>query len=338
MHPTQLTGLDLNLLLVADTLFETLSVTETATAVNLSQPAVSRALGRLREQLGDPLLIRERRSMVLTPFAQRLKPRLRSALHQLERAVAELDPFDPAVATGTVTIACADYADVAFVPGAVRRLAVVAPGVELTTLPYCEPFEEVLETNEADVVIGPRRSEKSWIRAHPLFRSRWVCVAATGHPYGAAPTLDAFCAADHLMVSPRGRGDGPVDLQLEHLGRTRRVRVRVPQFAGALTAVAQSNLLLVVPEVLARAAINVLPIRAHPLPFEMPTDDVFLCWHAARDDEERLAWLRETVVEVVQAQLGRPSGYPEDRAGSLSHRNLSKAIELLPTAHATSTE
>lgn len=299
MRPENLRSLDLNLLTVADALLETRNVTEAARIVHLSQPAVSRALGRLRQCLGDPLLIRERRGMRLTPHAQRLRPRLRSALLQLERTLLQAEVFDPTTARGWLTLASADYASVAFMPGALRRLATEAPAVELVLVPHVEPFEALLESDECDFVVGPRASDKSWIESRQLFESGWSCVARPDHPWLADGSLDGYCAGQHVMVSPMGQGTGPVDDALQRLDRRRHIVARVPDFAGALAIAAQTDLLLSVPERLAAAATSVSALGCATLPFGVSSSRVFLSWHAAHNDDVRARWARGLVTDVV---------------------------------------
>ena len=310
MRPEHLPSLDLNLLTIADALLETRSVTETARIVHLSQPAVSRALGRLRHQLGDELLVREGRTMVPTPYAQRLRPRLRSALLQLERTLMHSKPFDPKSASGTLTLATSDYASVAFMAGALERMSTEAPGVSLVIVPYVEPFEPLLEAGECDMVIGPRPSDKSWIVSETLFTTGWCCVTREGHPWLADPSLDGFCEARHLMVSPMGQGAGPVDVALKKLGRRRSVVARVPEFAGALALAAQSDLLLAVSARLASAAMEFARLCQAPLPFEMPTSEIFISWHAARRLEARASWARTVVADVVDNYPGHGQSPP----------------------------
>lgn len=311
MRPTQLSGLDLNLLVVADALLESRSVTSTAAAVHLSQPAVSRALGRLRVQLGNELLVRDGRQMVLTPFAKELRPRLRSALMTLQRTVFAEDRFVPALATGTMAIASQDYAAFSFLPDALRRFTADAPDLEIALVPYREPFEAALESSEVDVAVGPRASDKSWIRSELLFVSPWVCVGGKAHRFFRKPSIDAFCAAAHVLVSPSGQGAGPVDGALARMGRARHVRLRVSDFAAALAICAQSDLLCAVPDALATSACRVLPLRARPLPVPLEPSRVHLSWHVSRTGEARHAWMREQM-----GRLARDGSSSRARRGS----------------------
>ncbi len=292
-------SVDLNLLTVADALLETASVTETADLVNLSQPAVSRALSRLRSQLGDPLLVREGRHMVPTPYAESLRPRLRHALLELQRTLGETDRFDPKEASTTLTVAASDFASIAFLPRALGRLVEEAPRVRLVMLPEAEPFEPLLESGECDLAAGPYPSNKSWIESAQLFRSGWSCVSRPGHPWLDEPGLDAYCAARHVMVSPSGQGLGPADFALRELKRSRHIVVRIHDFVGALAVAAQSDLLLTLPTRLAEAARPLMHIDWAPVPFPMPDAEVTMSWHAARTDDPRLRWLRELVRYAV---------------------------------------
>lgn len=322
-----LSSVDLNLLRIADVLLERRSITETAKAVGLSQPALSHALSRLREQLRDPLLVRERRAMVLTPFAQRLRPRLRSALGELDRALRDSEPFEPRTATGILRVACADYAEVAFIPAALRWLDVEAPLLDLMTAPYVEPFEVALERGDVDLVVGPRPSDKSWIGSTKLFSSGWVSVGRRGHPWFRRPTLDAFCRAGHVMVSSEAQqGVGPADAALALMNRRRRVRMRVPQFAGALTIAAQTDLLFTTPQELGTAAARILPLEIAKVPFAMPSDEAFMSWHEARSAEPRLLWIRDAVARIVA------SSSKGARRGATSEERLAPSATPAPRA------
>ena len=304
MRPTQLRRLDMNLLVVADALLETCSVTETAELVGLSQPAVSRALGRLRDELGDPLLVRDGRGLVPTPFASSLRPRLRASLLELERTLAHDGAFDPAAERGTFSLASADFAAFSFLPVALSRLAEKAPGARLVMSPYREPFEALLEAGEVDVVVGHRPSQKAWVRSVELFASPWVLVARRGHALLRAPTLERVCRAAHVLVSPEGQGPGPVDVALEALGHTRHVALRVPDFAGALAVVAQSRTVTVVPKVLAEGARRVLSLAAAKLPFEVPAARVFVSYHTAREADPRHRFFRDEL-RGVEREVAR---------------------------------
>jgi DNA-binding transcriptional LysR family regulator len=299
MRKVDISAINLNLLTIADSLFETCNVSETAERVHLSQPAVSRALGRLREQLDDQLLVREGRNMVLTPYAKKLGPALRKALLELSRALQQEQTFDAREARGRLTIASADFAALVFFPLAIESLAQRAPHLELVMVPYVEPFEALLESNRCDLTMGPRPSTKSWIISEPLFETGWACVARRGHPWLSSPTLDGFCQARHLMVSPSGQGGGPVDAVLGQLGRSRQVVARVPEFVAAITIVAQSELLMAVPAMLAQKACEVLPLVSAELPFSLPSGRIFISWHDARTNEPRSSWLRQLVAKMA---------------------------------------
>jgi DNA-binding transcriptional LysR family regulator len=299
MRPEKLCEVDLNLLTVADALLETASVTETAAIVHLSQPAVSRALGRLRAQLDDPLLVRVGHRMVRTPFADQLKPKLRHVLLELERTLVQEKRFDPSTESGTLTVATSDYATLAFLPRVLEQFQQEAPGIQIVVLPYVQPFETRLESGECDLVTGHELSSKTWIDSEPLFTSGWSCVARLHHPWFSAPDFEGYVAARHLMVSPNGQGGSPVDRVLESQGHRRNVTARVPDFAGALMIAANSDLLLSIPTQLAEAAAKITPIDYAPLPLKLRDSHVTLSWHAARTQEPRMIWFRSTVQAAV---------------------------------------
>lgn len=322
--PEQLARVDLNLLVVFDALAREQSVTRAAQRLAVTQSAVSHALRRLRELVGDPLLVGGRGGMALTPRAENLVQPVRSALVTLGRALAEPAPFAPATATRTFTLNCPDLFDLLVVPHLMTRLREEAPGVDLVISPPSVPrLSDRLAAGEVDLAVRPR------VEGHPgveppmaevgllrrtLFKDRFLCVLRRGHP-ALAPsprtgrprrlTLRAYAALEHVLVSPTGEGPGPVDALLAQEGLRRRVALRVPQFASALAAVASSDLVLTGPEVLAslpRAGLAGPDLVAIPVPLRMPAQSIDMVWHERFTNDPGHAWLREVVAEAAGAR------------------------------------
>jgi DNA-binding transcriptional LysR family regulator len=297
--------MDLNLLVALDALLETESVTVAAERVFLSQPAMSRALGRLRDHLGDPLLVREGQRMVPTPFAKDLRPRLRDVLHQVERLLRERESFDPASAEVCFRMSCLDLGQFVFLPAARKILKERASGVQVVVQRYVEPYEKLLETSDTDLVISARLPHERWVSVAPLFENRMVCLAARSNPWLKAPSLASFVAHPHLMVSPSGEGPDQVDHLLAAQGLTRQVSMRVPDYVGAVGLAAQSDLLLVIPENLAQRATELLDVEFHPLPLSDTTHTVYMMWHESRTNHAPLTWFRKTTEEAILGEMSR---------------------------------
>ena len=304
--------LDLNLLRVLDAVMAEGSLTRAAAALAMTQPAVSHALRRLRESLGQELFVRTAHGMRPTPQAEALWPQVRMALASLRQVLTPGD-FDPQRDAVQLRLAMADATAALLAPGLVARIEQSGALVNLRLLPLTtrDP-RRLLEDGDADMAVGffPEvitdllaQGQDSALRHARLYATRYVCVMRKGHPLAAeALTLDAFCAAHHLLVSFSGRPHGYVDKALTALGRQRRIVLTVNQFATAGRVVATSELLTVLPErfLLATGAqdlvVRELPLLLEPVHVEM-------LWHLRNDAAPEHQWLRQQ----VQAAAAPPS-------------------------------
>jgi DNA-binding transcriptional LysR family regulator len=306
--PFNLRTFDLNLLKVFDEVMAERSLTKAAKRLALTQPAVSNALRRLREALGDELLVRRGRALQPSARALELWPSVREALRSLQAALAP-SVFDPTTADHAFVLAMADATAAELMPGLVAVLGMEAPGVSLRVLPLTtrDP-RKLLDDGQADLAIGhfPAALADLTARAqvgetvsflhHRLFQGDYVCVMREGHPFASGPlTLNRYCSARHMLVSFSGRAFGFVDEALALKGRTRRVVLTVNQFFTAGKVVANSDLLTVLP----RHFINVTgfadQLVQRELPFEVPTVQVDALWHQRQDPSSAHAWLRAKV-------------------------------------------
>ncbi len=237
---------DLNLLRVFDEVMAERSLTRAAHNLALTQPAVSNALRRLRDTLGDDLVRRSGHGIEPTPRALALWPTVREALHQLQQSLAP-GPFDPASDTGTFVLAMADATAAELIPGLVGILENDAPNVSLRVVPLTtrDP-RQLLEDGTADLAVGyfpaaladltarAQAGEAVGFASQRLYDGRYVCVMRKGHPLARGPlTLNRFCAARHLLVSFSGRPYGFIDEALAALNRQRRIVLTVNQFFTA---------------------------------------------------------------------------------------------------------
>ncbi|CAB3768221.1 HTH-type transcriptional regulator SyrM 1 [Paraburkholderia humisilvae] len=294
-----LRSLDLNLLVTLDVLLAEHNVTRAAQRLNLSQPSVSIHLARLREALGDPLLLPGPRGMRPTARAQALREPLREALESLERAVAPERAFDPAEADHTWRVAAADYAEMTIVLPALNALREAAPRTRLAVLPLM-PGRTAQQAEQGDIDLALHTSGDSppSLRRRPLFTECYVLVGRTGHPrLKRRPTLAQFCKLEHVIVSPGGGGfHGVTDEALAALGLARRVVLSVPHFLVVESVLASSDLVAMLPSRLVRDS-AALQVVAPPL--DVPGYEMSMLWHERVHRDPAHQWLREQIAASV---------------------------------------
>jgi DNA-binding transcriptional LysR family regulator len=311
--------LDLNLLRVFDEVMAERSLTRAARNLNLTQPAVSNALRRLRETLGDELVQRSGQGMAPTPRARAIWPAVRQALEQLELSLVP-NEFVPAQAKTTFILAMADATAAELMPGLVEILETEAPGVTLRVVPLTTRDPRALLDEQAcDLAVGFFPSVLADMTAHSqgdeplpfahqrLYDGQYVCVVRQGHPLADRPlTLDTYCEARHMWVSFSGRAYGFIDEALAALGRRRQVVLTVNQFFTAGRVVAHSNLLTVLPRHFVRVTGIADELVLMPLPFEVPAVHVDALWHRRNQLRGSHQWLRQAVQSATErAQLPR---------------------------------
>ena len=305
--------LDLNLLRVFDEVMAERSLTRAARNLSLTQPAVSNALRRLRETLGDELVQRSGQGMAPTPRALVLWPAVREALRQLQQSLVPSE-FVPAAATTTFVLVMADATAAELVPGLTDILETEAPGVSMRVLPLTtrDP-RRLLEDETADLAVGhfPPLLADLTARAQGgeavafshlrLYDGEYVCVMRKGHPMATGPfTLDRFCAGRHMLVSFSGRPYGFIDESLASLGRNRHVVLTVNQFFTAGRVVANSNLLTVLPSHFVRVTGISTQLVLRPLPFDVAPVHVDAVWHRRSESMSAHMWLRRAISRAAE--------------------------------------
>ncbi|MFF7330350.1 LysR substrate-binding domain-containing protein [Streptomyces sp. NPDC008150] len=295
--------LDLNLLRVFDALLQDSSVTAASERLNLSVPATSRALGRLRRAMGDPILVRAGRGMTPTPFALRTAPRVRSLLDEAAALTREDREVSVADLRRTFTVRINDGVAATLVTAAVEATTAVAPGVTLRFVAEGNESVESLRDGSVDLDIGAGDVTSPDLRSAPLYRERLVGVVRADSPLGLrrAPTPEQLCRHPHVSASRRGRARGPLDDALEAAGLRRHVAAVVPTFALAFLLVATSRHVGLVPQRLAEQHGTALGLRWFPMPVALPELEVRQLWHARLDADPAQRWLRETIAHAMGA-------------------------------------
>jgi len=306
--------LDLNLLRVFDEVMAEGSLTRAARNLSLTQPAVSNALRRLRETLGDELVQRSGQGMAPTPRARAIWPAVREALAQLQSSLIP-NEFVPAEANTSFVLAMSDASAAELIPGLTETLEKQAPRVTLRVVPLTTRDPRSLLDEEAcDLAVGYFPSMLADLTARKqsgepqpffhqrLFTGEYVCVMRKDHPLAQGPlTIDAFCAARHMLVSFSGRPFGFVDEALATLGRERFVVLTVNQFFTAARVVANANLLTVLPLHFLKVTGFADQLVFRPLPFEVSPVLVDAVWHRRSQQRSSHVWLREVVQRATSS-------------------------------------
>lgn len=318
MNAPNFRTLDLNLLRVFDAVMGERNLTRAARNLSMTQPAVSNALSRLRDALGDRLVVRSGYGVEPTPRALALWPSIAEALRQLETSIAPGE-FIASEATNTFTLAMADATAAELMPGLVAIMERDAPGVTVRVVPLStrDP-RRLLDEGSVDLAVGffpavladlGAQAQAGPVAAFDhqrLYDGRYVCVMRKDHPLARGPlTLKRYCDARHLLVSFSGRPYGFIDEALASLGKKRRVVMTVNQFFTAGRVVSASDLLTVLPEHFISTTGRAHELMQRELPFEVSPVHVDALWHRRQGQRGDHAWLRLALAAAAQTAFAR---------------------------------
>jgi DNA-binding transcriptional LysR family regulator len=309
--------LDLNLLRVFDQVMAERNLTRAARNLAMTQPAVSNALNRLRDALGDKLVVRSGYGIDPTPRALSLWPAIADALRQMEASITPGD-FIASEATNTFVLAMADATAAELMPNLVEIIERDAPGVSMRVLPLTtrDP-RRLLDEGQMDLAVGYFPAVLADLTAQAqqggmapfdhqrLYHGEYVCVMRQGHPLARGPlTLKRYCDAHHLLVSFSGRAFGFIDEALASLGRKRRIVLTVNQFFTAGRVVSSSDLLTVLPRHFVKVTGMAHELVLRDLPFDVPPVHVDSLWHRRQGQRSDHAWLRLAMAAAAQKAFG----------------------------------
>ena len=312
--------LDLNLLRVFDAMMQERSATRAGDRLGVTQSAVSHALARLRDVLGDDLFVRTPAGMEPTPRASQLAPRLRAGLMQLQAALAG-DAFDPAASTRTFGLAANNYACAVLLPQVLARLQREAPGVVLHVRPSLIDVTDALDAGRLCLALADFGRAPDRLGVQELMQDRMAWVLRDGHPMADAPlTLERLAELPHVVravaeagaPAPDGMalehglerrvaqgGDAALERALSGIGRTRRVGLVVPDTHAALAAVGQTDMAALVPRRLALAAAARGGLRLFDPPYRAAMSSLCMAWHLGYGADPAFEWLRGLVTAVA---------------------------------------
>jgi DNA-binding transcriptional LysR family regulator len=293
--------IDLNLLVILDALLSEQHVTRAAERLHLSQPAVSHALARLRDVLGDPLLVRAGSTLVPTARALELIAPLTEALAQVQSLLAP-NTFDPANARRTFRLAMSDYGAAIILPSLIRTLRHEASGIDLQISHASrEGMLEGVLNGDIDLAAGVFPEMPHELRSTLLFEERYVCLLdrrtlpASGHL-----DLRTYLSRPHALLEMRGSGTPEIERALTSLRERRRVAISLPHWNVAPQLISGTDLILTVSSQSVRD-IDQQTLVVVPPPFEIPPFTFVLAWHKRRGGDQALNWLNQKIQEGIVA-------------------------------------
>jgi DNA-binding transcriptional LysR family regulator len=303
-----LRSIDLNLLVIFDALMAERNVTRAAARNGLSQPAVSKALNRLRGMFDDPLFVQRDRAMQPTARALELAGPIHGALAEISRSLSPAGGFDPNTAKATIRIATIDLCHTRLLPLLIAHLRRHAPGVDLQMRAGdCACLDDQMIAGDIDLAIAPRGTKAVTIRCEPLWKDRLVTLAGPGNVLSDRMTIEAYAAAPHVVdaghvqVTPDGVGTSVVDAILAARGLRRRIALVLPNSAGIPFVVAATDLIATLPNRIVKSLAPVPDIRLLTPPLPGVEVSPHMLWHSRADADPSQRWLRAIIREIAAA-------------------------------------
>jgi DNA-binding transcriptional LysR family regulator len=299
---------DLNLLVALDALLEENSVAAAAERLNLSAPAMSRTLARIRRATGDDILVRSGRSMVPTARALELREEARELVRRAAVVLTPPRDLDLSALDRQFTVRGHDALLGALAPHLISQLSEEAPQAKVSLLAETDTDRPDLTRGHVDLELGSAVPDRTEISYEVLASDRMVLALRRGHPMaGRRLTPQRLAGMDHVTISRRGRIHGVLDEALAERGLKRRVLASLPTSAAALDVVAGSDAVVVVAERVCGPLASRLGVVTRPMPVELPPVEVVMAWHHRHDSDPAHAWLRGAV-RAALARAATPSG------------------------------
>jgi len=292
--------MDLNLLVVFNEVFQEQQISSVAKRLNLSQPAVSNALARLRRTFDDPLFVRTKDGMQPTPLAERLAEPIRLALNGLTEAMNVQEKFDPAISKRKFTIALTDVAELHFMPRLIQHCAALAPQVRISTERTARlDLMSEMGSGRIDIAIGAFREVSDALFQRRLFKQPYVVLMRETHALaGATLTLKRYLSAQHLMVNSSESPYDRINQDLEKAGVIQQVKFSVPHFTSVPYIIANSDLLVTIPQKLAESAAQPFKLVYRPAPLRLPELQTNIFWHRRYNQDQGNQWLRNLIGNI----------------------------------------
>lgn len=297
----RLERVDLNLFIVFEAIYRERSVTNVSKLLNLTQPAVSNALSRLRQTFDDQLFVRTPSGMAPTPVADNVIADVRKALALLASSVGINAQFSPSISEKTFKLGINDLTEALLLPSLMNSVKKVAPNISLTSF-YVDRKKatEDLKSGSLDLLIDAATYNVDEIRHKPLAKLQYVLAMRSGHPLNQTKiSLNKYLSSEHIHVSSRREGKGQMDVVLQSLGYARNIKMRIQNYQVAARIVEQTDLLWTVPKILigdTNLIFQELPYLIEPLAWN-------LYWHKSALEDPANIWMREMIEEIIRGLL-----------------------------------
>lgn len=308
MREVNLHGVDLNLLPALEALLRRRNVSQAAADAGLSQPAMSRALARLRDLFDDPLLVRISGGFALSPKAEGLLTRVHAALHDVTSVFAE-PIFDPALVQRRIRFAATDLQTILYAPALMARLAIKAPGIDISMEHYSSDLMQRMENGSLDFAFALSTTPlPPGVESESLGQDRLALVMRRGHPAENQQwTVQDYSRFNHVSIGIMGDGISELDAQLALHGVTRRIALTTPHFIAALAAVSASDMVTTISENFARCFAKQFNLRLRTPPLKNISLNPTLVWNQLRSSDKVLTWVRNVLQDVCKSQSAETS-------------------------------
>lgn len=302
---------DLNLLKALDALLAERSVTKAAEQIHLSQPAMSGALKRLRDEFRDQLLIRNGREMDLTPLGRSLAGNVHEVLKSIRGILETQVQFDPATARRSIRLAMTDYAAMVLMPHVLERLCRESPFINCNVQIVDETVASALVNGDVDIFVGVREwidqtegRAATTLQSEPLFSDDFVCIVADDHPeIDGTLDLAQYCALSHGLVRFPRQLESLVERNWRHAGLDLQIGVIASNFATLLLMIPHTRLVATVQRRLARVLTAALPLRCVECPLPMPALEERLIWHPKAALDPAHGYVRALIFESANRAM-----------------------------------
>ena len=295
---------DLNLFVVFDVIYTERNLTKSGEVLGITQPAVSNALSRLRENFNDELFVRTSKGMVPTPVAENMVNDIRQALDLIRNSISESESFNPKTANATFRISIGDTSEYRLLPQLIKNISYLAPGVDVES--YLTPRTETpkeLAAGNIDFAIDPPIHSDPNLRNKKIYQDDYVLVVNKKHPIAKKKkiSLEDYLNLSHIHISKRASGLGHVDTTLNRLGLTRRIALRAQHFLVAPYIIDQSNLAMTTIKSFSRGR----ELKVFQLPFKINPLVLHLYWHVNKDMDPANKWMRKLILKTYGKIQGK---------------------------------
>lgn len=310
MNEIDLRRFDLNLLVVFEVLMAERSATRAAERLGRTQSAVSHSLSRLREQLGDPLLIKGGRLMQATALALEFMEQARPILRSIRRVLSPRHAFDPATSRRVFRFAAPDFA-VSLFTTLLALLRDDAPGVSIEWTGLRDPMLLQIADGQIDLAIAPAQLRlPDGVMGQEMGALKWLCFARRGHPAFRNWGPKAWSRWPHVVVRVGDSLASPVNMAATAGGLERTIACWVPHFSAIAPVLGESDLLATLPSIAMLNTVDQYDLESKPVPFLIEPLPHAMLWSAARSNDPEVTWLRERLELIVQSKFADPEDEP----------------------------